>query len=132
MQAFGREICEKNLLVEKLVLEQKQINDCNRDICVGQIEDRAEEVIVAVDQESQHTRHAVPLEQREIEHVDDLSHHESGVVAAEFGDGIGRRLREQQPVAGAIDDVAQGAGQNQRQTHEYSAGRVGAAAGQVP
>ena len=113
--SFTNYFYEKNLLAQEFVLKQKQIDDGDGDIGIGQVEDGSEKVVVAVHQEVQEPRYTVPLEEREIEHVDDLAHHESGVVSAEMCDRIGRRLREEQPVESAVDDIAQGTGHNQRQ-----------------
>ena len=41
---------QRSRLFEELVLEEQQIDDRNRDIGIGQIEDRAEEVVAAVNQ----------------------------------------------------------------------------------
>ena len=109
---------QKNLPVEIFVLKQKQIDYGNGDVGIGQIEDRPEEVVVAVDQKAQDARHAVPLEERKVEHVDHLAHHESGVVAAQVCDRRGGRFREDQPVEGAVEDVAQRSGDDERQPDE--------------
>ena len=112
------------LLVKEFILKQKQVDDGDGDVGVGEVEDRAEEIVVAVDQKPQEARHAVPLEQREIEHVDDLAHHEAGVVAPECGDGVRRRCREQQSVECAVEDVAHGAGEDQGQSDDNASGRI--------
>ena len=122
---------EKNLLVEELVLKNKQIDYGYRDVGIRQIEDRSEEVVVAVDQKPQQPRHTVPLEQREVEHVDDLPHHEPGVMASELRDGVGRRFGENQPVEGAVEDVAHGSGEDQRQPDDHAFGRFRAFPDQV-
>ena len=96
----------RRLFVEKLVLKQQQIDNGNGDIGVGQVEDGAEEIVVAVDEELQPSGYAVPLKQREVEHVDHASHHEAGVMAAELGNGVGCRGREQQSVECAVEEVA--------------------------
>ena len=54
-------------------------------------------VVVAVHQEVQEPRYTVPLEEREIEHVDDLAHHETGVMASELRHGEGSRFGEYEP-----------------------------------
>ena len=122
--SFTNYFYEKNLLAQEFVLKQKQIDDGDGDIGIGQVEDGSEKVVVAVHQEVQEPRYTVPLEEREIEHVDDLAHHESGVVSAEMCDRIGRRLREEQPVESAVDDIAQGTGHNQRQADDDPLGGV--------
>jgi len=106
------------------VLKQKQIDDCHRDVGIGQIEDRAEEIVVAVDQKPQQAGYAVPLEQREIEHVDHFAHHKPGVVPPELSLRVGRRFGEDQSVECAVEDVAHGAGEDQREADDHSLGRV--------
>lgn len=113
---------KKNLLAQEFVLKQKQIDNGHGDIGIGQVEDGPEKVVVAVHQEVQEPRYTVPLEEREIEHVDDLAHHEPGVVPAEMCDRIGRRLREEQPVERAVDDVAERSRHDQRQADDDSLG----------
>ena len=44
---------KKHLFIQKLILEEQQINYGYRYISVGQIEDRPEKIIVAVDQKTQ-------------------------------------------------------------------------------
>ena len=106
------------------MLKQKQIDDCHRDVGIGQIEDRAEEIVVAVDQKPQQAGYAVPLEQREIEHVDHFAHHKPGVVPPELSLRVGRRFGEDQSVECAVEDVAHGAGEDQREADDHSLGRV--------
>ena len=65
--SFTNYFYEKNLLAQEFVLKQKQIDYRHGDVGVGQIEDRPEEVVVAVDQKAQEPRHVVPLEQRAAE-----------------------------------------------------------------
>ena len=48
-------------------MKQKQIDDGDGDIGIGQVEDGPEKVVVAVHQEVQEPRYAVPLEEREID-----------------------------------------------------------------
>ena len=122
--SFTNYFYEKNLLAQEFVLKQKQIDDGDGDIGIGQVEDGPEKIVVAVHQEVQEPRYAVPLEEREIEHVDDLAHHEPGVVSAEMCDRIGRRLREEQPVERAVDDVAERSRHDQRQADDDSLGGV--------
>jgi len=108
------------ILVEKTVLEQNQVDDRHADIGVGQIEDGSEEIVPAVDQKTQPRGHTVPLKEREVEHVDHATHHEAGIMTAELGDGRRRGGREDQPVEGAVEDVADSAGQNQTETDDGS------------
>ena len=122
---------KKNLLAEKFVLKQKQIDYGYGDVGVGQIEDGAEKVVVAVYQEAQQARHAIPLEQRKIEHVNHLAHHESGVMAPELRHGVGRRFGKDHSVEGAVEDVAHGSGEDQRETRDHPLGRILALAGEV-
>ena len=49
-------------LLEKTPLENKQIDDCYRDISVGKVENCSEKVVVRIDQERQPIRTTVPLE----------------------------------------------------------------------
>ena len=57
----------KKLFAEEFILKQKQIDCRHGDIGIGQVEDGAEKVVAAVDQKRQPARHAVPLEEREID-----------------------------------------------------------------
>ena len=100
-------------------MEQQQVDYRHRDVRIGQIENGSEEIVVAVDQKAQEPRYIVPLKQREIEHVDDFSHHEPCVMAAEMGNRIGRRFGEQQSVECAVENVAHRSGENQRQTDDH-------------
>ena len=118
--------CEKKLFAEEFILKQKQIDCRHGDIGIGQVEDGAEEIVVAVHEELQQARYAVPLKQREIEHIDDLAHHETGVMASELRHGEGSRFGEYEPVEGAVEDVAQRPGDDQRQADEYAFGCVSA------
>ncbi len=111
-----------SLFAKELVLKQKQIDGRNRNISIGQIENRTEEIIMAVDQKTQYVRHAIPLKQREIKHIHHLAHHETGVMSAELRHFVGGRFRKDQSVESAVQDVAQGSGQNERQS-EDNAGR---------
>ena len=122
---------KKNLLAEESELKYKQIDYCYRNVGIGQIEDCAEEVVVAVYQELQQTRYIFPLEKGKIEHVHHLAHHESGVMPAEFGYRVGGGLRKEQPVECAVEDVAQGARKDQGQSDKYPLRGVGPAAVQV-
>ena len=112
-------------------MKQKQIDYSDGDVGIRQIEDGAEKVVVAVDQKAQQARHAVPLKQREIEHVDHLAHHEAGVMSPEVRHGVGCRFGEDQSVKGAVEDVAHGSGEDQRQSHDHSLGRILSLAGEV-
>ena len=49
--SFTNYFYEKNLLAQEFVLKQKQIDDGDGDIGVGQVEDGPEKVVVAVHQE---------------------------------------------------------------------------------
>ena len=77
----------------------------------------------AIDQEIEESGNAVPLKERKVEHIHDFAHHESCVVASEMGDRVGCGGREDQPVKGAVDDVADRSGQNQPESDQHSFGR---------
>ena len=51
--SFTNYFYEKNLLAQEFVLKQKQIDDGDGDIGIGQVEDGPEKVVVAVHQEVQ-------------------------------------------------------------------------------
>ena len=122
--SFTNYFYEKNLLAQEFVLKQKQIDYGYGNVGVGQIEDGAEKVVVAVHQEVQEPRYTVPLEEREIEHVDHFAHHKPGVVPPELSHRVGRRFGEDQSVECAVEDVAHGAGEDQREADDHSLGRV--------
>ena len=110
---FHERFFKKMSFAEKTELEKQQVNDRYRYICVRQVEDRTEEVVVGIDQESEQAGHTVPLEKREIEHIDHFAHHERGVVTAQMGDGRGGTGRKDHSVEGAVEDVAQCSGEDQ-------------------
>ena len=122
--SFTNYFYEKNLLAQEFVLKQKQIDDGDGDIGIGQVEDGSEKVVVAVHQEVQEPRYTVPLEEREIEHVDHFAHHKPGVVPPELSHRVGRRFGEDQSVECAVEDVAHGAGEDQRQADDDPLGGV--------
>ena len=113
----------KKLLVEVFIVKNQQINHGYRDISIGQVENCTEEVVAAIDQEIEESGNAVPLKERKVEHIHDFAHHESCVVASEMGDRVGCGGREDQPVKGAVDDVADRSGQNQPESDQHSFGR---------
>ena len=101
-------------LREEFPLEQDQVDRAHRDAAVREVEHRLEEDV------SSDKRDPVgPGPEREVEHVHHLALHERCVMAPR-GDQSGRRLREHQSVEQAVDDVAEGAGRNQRQTHQHA------------
>ena len=57
--SFTNYFYEKNLLAQEFVLKQKQIDDGDGDIGIGQVEDGSEKVVVAVHQEVQEPRYTV-------------------------------------------------------------------------
>ena len=66
-------------------MEEHQIYHRHRNVRIGQVEYRPEEVVVVIHQERQPARHAVPLEEREVEHIDHLTHQERAVSLAQRG-----------------------------------------------
>lgn len=122
MQIFWGDFSKK-LLVEVFIVKNQQINHGYRDISIGQVENCTEEVVAAIDQEIEESGNAVPLKERKVEHIHDFAHHESCVVASEMGDRVGCGGREDQPVKGAVDDVADRSGQNQPESDQHSFGR---------
>ena len=70
------------LLLKEFVVEEQQIYHRHRYIGIGKVKDRPEEVVVVIDQERQKIGAAIPAEEREVEHIDHLTHHKSCVVTA--------------------------------------------------
>ena len=111
---------------EEFVLEDQQINDRNRDVGIGQIEDGAEKVVAAVNQKGEPAGNAIPLEKGEIEHIDDPSHHQRGVSVPEMRHLRRCGCREDHPIECTVDHVADGSGQDERQSHEHAGRRLAA------
>ena len=86
---------------------------------IGHVEDGAEEFEVL----ATHKRHPVgpiELKQREIEHVDHAALHQRGIAAfgrEEGGHGV-VALVEDEAVEAAVDDVAQGAGEDEGEAED--------------
>lgn len=110
------------IFVEESELEEQQVDGGNRNVDIGQVEDGSEEVAAAVDQEVEPRRAVCPVEEREVEHIDHLPHQEGGIGAAEFGHLRRGGCREDQSVEGAVEDVADGSGQHQRQADNGTRG----------
>ena len=103
-------------LREEFPLEQDQVDRAYRDAAVREVEHRLEEDVPA------HEGNPVgPGPEREVEHVHHLALHERGVMAP-GGDDAGSRLGEHQPVEQAVDDVAEGAGGDERQADKDAGG----------
>ncbi len=101
-------------LREELPLEQDQVDRTYRDAAVREIEYRLEENVTS------HQRNPVgPSPQREVEHIHHPALHEGSVVP-KGSYHLGCGLRKHQPVEQAIDNVAQRAGRNQRQSHQHA------------
>ena len=101
---------------EEFPLEQDQVDCAYRDTAVREVEHRLEEDVTA------HEGNPVgPGPEREVEHVHHLALHEGRVVPP-GGDDAGGRLGEDQPVEQAVDDVAEGAGGDERQADEGAGG----------
>lgn len=109
---------------EIFVFEEDQIENGYGDVAVGDVEDRTEENEVA----AADPRHPVGpgrFDDREVEHVHHLAVQERGVAASlgeERGDGMRSRFGKDQSVEGAVDHVADGAGQNQRKADDHALG----------
>ena len=112
-------------------MEEQQIYHRHRDVCVGQVEYRTEEVVVVVYKERQPVGHAIPLEEREVEHIDHLTHQECAVTLAECSNGERRRSREYHSVEHRIDEITHRAGQNQCQAHNHTTRRLALGAVEV-
>ena len=111
---------------EEFPLEQDQVDRAYRDTAVREVEHRLEEDVTA------HEGNPVgPGPEREVEHVHHLALHEGGVMAP-GGDDAGRGLGEDQPVEQAVDDVAEGAGGDERQADEDAGGNRSALVGAAP
>ena len=104
---------KKVLFVQEFELEQQQIDHRHRNIGIGKVKDRPEEVVVVIDQERQKIGAAIPAEEREVEHIDHLTHHRIGIVAAKVCHGERGRFREDQPIEGRVEDVAHRTGKDQ-------------------
>lgn len=117
---------------QELMLENEKVDYCYRDICICEVEDRAEEIIAAVEQKAEPLRGVVPLKKRKIEHVHHLAHHKAGIVPAEMGDGQGCRFGKEQPVEGAVENIAECACENERSADERAIGHVAPSPHAVP
>ncbi len=113
-------------LREESPLEQDQVDRAYRDAAVRKVEHRLEEDVPA------HEGDPVgPRPEREIEHVHHLALHEGGVVAP-GGDHAGGGFGEDQPIEQAVDDVAEGAGGDERQADEDAGGDRSPLVGAAP
>ena len=83
-----------DLILEESVVKYQQIYHCARYVGVGQIEYRAKEVVVVINQEIKPARNAIPLEQREVEHIYHLTHHKRTISLAQRGHRHRCRLGE--------------------------------------
>ena len=72
-----------DFLFKEFVLEDQQVDNGYRDICVGKVEDCAEEVVARINKEAEPLRAAVPLEEREVEHIHNATHHKWSIAVAE-------------------------------------------------
>ena len=115
-------VSSSGLLIQVFVVENQQIDHRNRDITVREVEDRTEEVVVAIHQEREPLRTTVPLEEGEVEHIDHLAHHKAGIRATEMGHAHRRRGREAEAIEGRVEDVAHCACQDQRQADQHALG----------
>ena len=91
-------------LGEEPPLEQQQVEGSDRDAAVGEVEDRLEEDVA-----SQQGDPVGPGPQREVEHIHDLAEKE-------------RRVVPDDTVEEAVDDVAEGAGGDERQADQHPCG----------
>ena len=106
------------LLFEEFVLKNYQIYDSDGDVCIGEVENCPEEVVVGIDQEVEPARATIPLKQREVEHIDHTPHHKGSVAASELRHGRRRGCREDEAVECAVDDVAYCARHNHREAYD--------------
>ena len=97
-------------------MEYQQIDHCARYIGIGQVEYRAKEVVVVVHKEVQPTWYAIPLEQREVEHIDNLAHHKGAVALAKRGYRRGCRSSKNHTIEHRVDKISYCA----RQYHSQS------------
>ena len=105
-------------------MEEHQIYHRHRYICIRYIEYRTEEVVVVVHQERQPARHVVPLEQREVEHINHLAHQECAVTLAQRSHRERCRGCEDHSVEHRVDQITHRTCKNQRQTNNHTARRA--------
>ena len=108
------------LFIQVLKVEQQEVNHRHRDITIREVEDRTEEVVVAIHKEREPLRTTVPLEEGEVEHIDHLAHHKAGIRATEMGNGHRRRGREAEAIEGRVEDVTHSTCQHQRQADQHT------------
>ena len=112
------------MIPEKFTLEQQHIDNADRDITVGQVENRTEKQ-KRLPADSRYPLGIHAAKEGKIEHIDHLPVQETGITASgrqkssHAGEG---RFREEQSVEGAVEDIAQGTGKDQTES-DQDAGR---------
>ena len=103
-------------LREEFPLEQDQVDRAYRDTAIREVEYRLEEDVTS------HERNPVgPGPQREVEHVHHFALHEGGIMAPR-GNDAGSGLGKDQPIEQAVDNIAEGAGGDERQADKDPGG----------
>lgn len=107
-----------------LSVEEQKGDDATADGCIGEIEDGAEENKSVASKERNPLR-PVSIDDGEVEHVYHFSMEPCGITSA-FGQELGHlrvcAFTEEYTVEHAVDDVAQGACQNQRHAEDEARG----------
>ena len=107
-------------LFEEAALEDKEVEDAGGDTTVGDVEDEAEEDKLFAAPNGKVGREGGFYE-GEVEHINYLSVEEGGVTASfgeELGNLKGSGFAEEEPIKGAVDDVAKGANGDERDSYE--------------
>ena len=93
------------LLVEELILEDEQVDNSARDIGVGDIEYSAEEVAIMTHKEAEEVGGVLPLEERQMYHVDNPACEEACAL-----------LLDKEAIEGTVDHIAYGTGEDKHRT----------------
>ena len=88
-------------------MEEQQVDNSNRDICIGNIKHCAEEVTILTHQEAKERGATIPLEQGEVYHVDYIAHKEASILCI-----------KQPAVKHTVDHVAYSTRQDKHSAHE--------------
>ena len=82
-RSIARCYCLRAILLEKLILEDEQVDHSYRDIGIGNIKYRTEEVAIPADKEAEHLGTVLPLEERQVYHIYNLAHEQSPILSIE-------------------------------------------------
>ena len=113
-------VSRRCLLLEETILKDKQIDHCARDIGIGNIEHRTEEVAIATNEEAKEVGAAIPLEEWQVHHIDDLTHQQSAILRV-----------EQETIENAVDHIANRTSEDKHSAHNDTRRHLAATLEQV-